>query len=369
MALPYRRLPLRSSQRLFSTTCWRKAELTAILTTPPVALLDALHSSGLSWTYAIPASALIIRSIIALCFRRSQFTDPAANAVLLPLAYARSLGRYGSDMKTRTRGMGIIAKIAPRLHYSWTMYREMRQLKKDLGIRVGGIRPFAEFGGLVIMTEGIRAKFGAREGLLGLVLAPIRGAWEIILMPLKGWRGEAAQEGTEETAAGLIDPSIHVEGPSWCADLAVADPTLAVPTALFSVMLLNTFVGASGFIAELARGTSAAGAPPATNVSPVNRTGSKVVHKNLGQSKAVFFDRLLEAVNGISLTNASRLSLTVKFLFFIGSIHIPVAILLYILANSTLSLFLRGRTQVTKTAMRPITPCRRPLRYRVRRNP
>lgn len=256
-------------------------------------------------------------------------------------------------------------------------------------------------GVLIAMTEAVRVKCGAREGLLSFLIKPIdrhvdaetarRAAMtpdEIMVERLEAAyavKQEAAaarttqqqptldgQEGGQEILdevlsdklpalntnqyATLQDPTLRTEGLAWFPDLTVPDTTLLLPLALSATMALTV----------LAR--------PKTNPAPTSASHSK---RTVSSSKElpVTPDNPLEALAALPkpkslldhLSTGQKIGLSLSFVFFFAALKLPVAVLLYLMPSMAMG-WLQSRWLDLKYPLPEVVrACRRPVRVKVRK--
>lgn len=253
-------------------------------------------------------------------------------------------------------------------------------------------------GVLIAMTEALRVKCGAREGLLSTIIRPFdshvdaetarRAAMtpdEIMVERLEAANaareaaskaqtgnevGEPVGDTLQDTAsahlaplntnayASLQDPTLKTEGLSWCPDLTLIDSTLILPVALASTMILNVM------------------ARPAEPHTPSSNSLSKSLQQEVKQpaSKDMPDDPIaaLQAHGAprvflSDLTFRQRMGLTLSLLFFFAALKLPVAVLLYLMPSIAFG-WLQNRWLDLKYPLpEVVTACRRPVRMKVRK--
>ena len=191
-------------------------------------LITALHSTtGLSWAYTLPLTALLIRLTIIAPIATYGRIISNRRLEINPLLYAwraaiarnvyrahKAKGRVACEKITRQnllrKGMEVRGRMG--LQY-WKSYLTIVQLPVFL-----------------VAIETIRAMCGVEYGLLGLFSSsPSEEDYT------------ATQEAAEKAANSLFEPSLAVEGALWFPDLMVADPALVLPFALSGSLLATIY--------------------------------------------------------------------------------------------------------------------------------
>jgi hypothetical protein len=244
------------------------------------------------------------------------------------------------------------------------------------------------------MKETIRMKCGSRDVLLGLVTKPFNWLFsrpdaatvgeaakvepplspeEILAQRLFEAREaqQAAQSTTSSSApdaidpqslfetvrlpveplpptryADFIDPTLQSEPIFWLSDLTLPDPTGTLPFLLALTMICGVVLRS----------------PPArTPMGPMNfvRPENSKNHPSLPQLPAV--------KKNDSLTNGQRLGIIFSFLFGIAATQFPAAVLLYLVPNMTIAWLQTRWMDVVYPMPGVVEPCRRPVRYKVRK--
>jgi mitochondrial inner membrane protein COX18 len=214
--------------------------LEAVLTVPH-AMLQGMHSCGLTWAYAIPATALIVRCIcvfvpFSLPARKTQQRYLALN----PIRQAHQMQarkqfinqiRITGEYKTLGEGHAALAlaegKDLAALHRRWSC---------GLGRR---LLPVLQFPVWLVMAETIRRMLGIESGLLGLAVKAFTTA------PTDAIAIAESGAATPTLNGSFLEPSLATEGMLWFPNLMVPDPTLTLPFILSGVMLGNILIGST----------------------------------------------------------------------------------------------------------------------------
>lgn len=251
-------------------------------------------------------------------------------------------------------------------------------------------------GVLITMTEAVRVKCGAREGLLNVLLKPVdrhvdpetarRAAMtpdEIMVERLEGayakkqQAGNAAVEGEmamEDTIgdvatttadhlptlntnmyASKIDPTLKTEGLAWFPDLTVADSTLILPLALSTTMALTVLLR------------------PKTNPAPI-RPPPTVKKPQKQQQEGTPEDTVaaLAALPPMNspldlLSTSQKFGLTLSVFFFFAAMKLPVAVLLYLMTSLGFGWAQSRWLDLRYPLPEVVRACRRPVRVKVRK--
>ena len=230
------------------------------------------------------------------------------------------------------------------------------------------------FGLLLSMTEAIRMKAGSNEGLLPLLVS--MGEW--VAAPLKGLvmrrpgsagvvRDSAGPAGwsREEQLAQLLEPAVSFDEQGrafvdasliqqmpasqkdyaayidptlqtdssflWLTDLTLPDPTLLLPASIFVLLTANALF------------------QPTVATTPSAKPRKRILFG------------LLPAP-----TNYQRIQMIMAGLFGYATIHFPSAMLLYFATSVAVGQVMRRVLARWYPLARPIEPCRREMRTRVR---
>ncbi|CZT25438.1 uncharacterized protein RCC_11170 [Ramularia collo-cygni] len=402
-------------QRSFSASAARKSPLSDALLYCPTLLLDVLHT-GLPWHTAIPLSAILVRTLLVYHISALPARKAAITRVNLhPLSAARFRSEYisyrerAADEKIQDAANGrtisepemAIMAIRMKIMRGFMAVRSSHRTGKEYGAPAfTWWRSPVNFGVLIAMTEAVRVKCGAREGLLSFLAKSIdqhvdpetarRAAMtpdEILVERLEaayaakqqsaGTPAQPVMEGEEGMSfmdeestspalqdmasdqlpalntniyAGVQDPSLKTEGLAWFPDLTLADSTLLLPFGLSTAIALTVLTR------------------PNPNPAPVIQT-----KKNENQTPKD--DDPLAALAALppqkspldKLSTGQKLGLSVSLVFFFVAAKLPAAVLLYLIP-STVCGWLQTRWLDMKYPLpQMVTPCVRPVRVKVRK--
>lgn len=430
--------------RSFSASAPRKSPLADALLYCPTLLLDTLHTgkalltsnlyidpnlkTGLPWHTAIPLSAILVRTLLvyhlsALPARKAAIT----RTNLAPLSHAKFRSEYAAYRSSLAESHIAAAEAGervsrPRLLLSnlkmnimrpWMSLRTSHKMGKEFGAPVWSWwRSPINLGVLIAMTEAVRVKCGAREGLLNLLIKPIdrhvdpetarRAAMtpdEIMVERLEAAyaakqagrtppenivQGEEMLLGEEESItsswgdlsssdqlpalntniyASKLDPSLKTEGMAWFPDLTVADSTLLLPLALSGTMALTVLLR------------------PRTNPPPLVRKKSekkperKPERKPTKQQDETIPDDPVAALAALPapkspmdyLSTSQKFGLSLSLLFFFAAMKLPVAVLLYLTTSLGFGWLQSRWLDLRYPLPEVVTACRRPVRVKVRK--
>lgn len=220
------RTSLQSCRRAFHASPRRLIVEECLSTTHT--LITALHSTtGLSWAYTLPLTALLIRlTIIAPIATYGKFISNR-RIEINPLLYA---------------WRAAIARIVYRTHKTKgrvACERVIKQVLKSKGMEVRrrmGLQYWKSYLTIVqlpvflVAIDTIRAMCGVKYGLLGLFSSSPSEEDQ-----------SATQEAVEKAVSSLFEPSLAAEGALWFPDLLVADPALVLPFALSASLLATIY--------------------------------------------------------------------------------------------------------------------------------
>lgn len=408
---PHLRTSTYLQTRPFSASPTRKLTLVDLAVAGPNAIITAIHSTGLPWYAALPTAALLVRGVL-VCYISALPARRAARiqSNLVPLAAARAQWKTNSpEAKARRADQPNGVRALDRM-FSSVYYRtmELHHLGKLFGASRFHPRGLINFGMLIAFTEAIRMRCGTREGLLPMLLSPLEelkkmmeppgesaaaagstaaptsgavpatGASDAVMAVDPDSAASAAStvdlsqanpEALSRAYSAYFDPTLQSEGLSWCLDLTAPDPTFILPTALAIGMATNIIY----------RPTSASRAPPkqpttSTTIptQPVSQTQDDPASTPAADAEAQAtlsappakgpIERLLPPI-----TNLQRLGLCVVMFFWFAALKMPAAILLYFVPSLMVGYLQRIWLEKKIRVVPPIQACRRPLRYRVRK--
>ncbi|KAF2770156.1 hypothetical protein EJ03DRAFT_326804 [Teratosphaeria nubilosa] len=180
----YQRAP-----RPFSASTAQQSALVDAVVAPCTALLDTLHATGLPWCAVIPLSALVARGLVVyrlslLPARRAAQT----HALLLPVSNTRVILASASQRVSKARAADedalekardspaarVVVAFRRHMRSWWIKRRTLHDLGTQFRVPYWHWRSGVGFGTLIAMTEAIRIKAGAREGLLPFLLSPFQ---------------------------------------------------------------------------------------------------------------------------------------------------------------------------------------------------
>lgn len=191
--------------------------------------------------------------------------------------------------------------------------------------------------------------------------------------------------------ADLTDPAMTVEGFSWLQDLTVPDTTFMLPAALGFFMIANTLLRPSfkktpdtiGDIQEKLKALDES--IKQDNQSTLPKASSRKAQSELPKIETATDDVLnaLAVAEKVSmqtpkkrnpsagpladLSFGKRVGLLFSMLLFFATMNFPAGVVLYMLSSMGIG-WLQGRWLDVRYPMRPpITPCRRPMRYKVKK--
>ncbi|KAK4541217.1 hypothetical protein LTR36_008133 [Oleoguttula mirabilis] len=378
--------------RAFSASAPRNFTLVDIAVAGPSALVDSLHNTGLPWYATLPTAAVLVRGVLvyylsALPARRAA----RVQANLVPLASARTLHKL-NDANAQARLQKLPPSLRPlsrMIRGYWFRSLELHKLGKLFGAPRFHPRGILNFGMLIAFTEAIRIKCGSREGLLPLVLSPFEwvamqtmpGQFPTVAPPEPSGLGEeqlqAATTVSEDGMTSIdlsqlrvaqpghahsahLDPTLTDEGLFWCLDLTAPDPTFLLPTLLSLTMAANIIFRPT---AGKPKASSPAAATPRALTTSEEQIASPEARKILQAPPAQgILSRYIGPMNF-----GQRIGLCISIVFFFAALKMPAAILLYFIPSMIMGglqrMWLDRKVPITP----PIQPCRRPLRFKVRK--
>ncbi|EMC97594.1 hypothetical protein BAUCODRAFT_68205 [Baudoinia panamericana UAMH 10762] len=351
-----------SLARSFSASTTRRFSVVDVCVAPPTFLLDSLHSLGLPWYAVIPTTAFAVRGLL-LYYYVGRPNQKAAQvySYLQPLVAARFAHRRETpEEKQKWRDwdppLDRFRPVLYAINTSWWRSSETRRIAKQFNAAPSRLKGLLNFGVLIAMTESLRMKSGSREGLLPLLVNSVQWSREFDSLDMTfqptlsqdeqlAARLEQArvvdEQGSitydmtklapapdpEPAYAAYLDPSLHTEGLPWCPDLAMPDPTGILPAAMVAIM-------------EGVPVTKGAPARPLLNR----------------------FQNLFPP-----LTRWQRVYLLVACAFGWLVQQWPAALLLYFISNIAIAAVQQQFLRAHYPVRRPIRPCARPLRQKVRK--
>lgn len=288
---------------------------------------------------------------------------------------------------------------------------------------------FVGFGLLIGFGEAIRIKCGASKGMVALIVDSAKAlvANEEPAVPYEGmskdeyladrlykWReaqeAQAAASGkassnaataapeagmppmytdTTNSYTDLLDPSLKTEGFLWFQDLTLPDPTLALPIMFGAAIALNALAWPKALprpsksemmeqhMAKLEQlqvsssSNSARSKSDSVAVQPISAKAAEEVRIAMQTAEKLEKERQIVVRRKqpyfARLPLMTRVQLAGGFIFAMLATHFPVAILLYVIP-SMLTTFLQKLWLNAKHPLHEqITPCKRPMRVKLRR--
>ncbi|KAK0787337.1 hypothetical protein LTR91_012871 [Friedmanniomyces endolithicus] len=303
-----------------------------------------------------------------------------------------------------------------KFEFKFRRWRVQSRTLDDLGKQFRLISPWKRsvinFATLISFTEAVRQKCGSSEGLLSVLLSPLEWIRKalihkpsspapIIAPQPKISHDEDMAQRLELTAttdeAGIVsydlsrlnaapdagetsayfDPSLQTEGLNWCVDLTASDSTFTLPILLWLSVSAN-------IIFQRTAG------PPKKVAVPTKAKAQDAVSQSSELKRDETFDTDAlspEALNTLTapaygsknsdkrflgflppVTNLQRIQLCIVLVILGTILKIPAAIFLYWIPSLAVGAVQR-RWLAAKFPLRPpIQPCRRPLRFRVKKS-
>ncbi|KAF2142559.1 uncharacterized protein K452DRAFT_286984 [Aplosporella prunicola CBS 121167] len=234
------------SRRSFHATPARRhaGAVLDVICAPPHLLLDSLHAAGVSWAYAIPVSALVMRGLFIFPF----FYLPARTAQLrlvstVPLKRAAAAHAGATTeaelLQKGPRQAKTAAQNAMRQHSMVIDKRWRCQLWKRM-------LPLTSLPIFLTLAETIRRMAGSGKGFLGMLLewiwGPETGQTETAAAAAPGTDAvvDAGTSLVQQVAQSpWLEPSLATEGALWFPNLMAADPTMALPALVSGATLFT----------------------------------------------------------------------------------------------------------------------------------
>lgn len=191
---------------------------------PTYSLFEGVHSlTGLQWAYAIPLTALVIRTIFTLPISIYTRRVQQKQAALLPVinAWTKTLEREAMQQS---------AHLGP-VRAQTAILKKLRKNRKEI-LKRGGVPnwknflPFLHLPILLTAIETLRMMTGAEVGLLGHLASGIGGYSVPFISPTS-------------SLTEWFEPTLANEGVLWFKDLMVADPEGRLSYILSGALLLN----------------------------------------------------------------------------------------------------------------------------------
>ncbi|KAK4610784.1 uncharacterized protein CLAFUR5_13868 [Fulvia fulva] len=420
-----------TSKRAFSSTNPRKADLSTAIASAPAALFDTLHAF-MPWYIAIPTAAALVRGVLvyyvaSLPIRKSAIT----RRHLYPLWSLQAKHEwimYQDKAKRDARASGMTrphqadAALALVRRGCFNM-KAAHQVGSRYGAPMFTWTSAVNLAAMVAFTEALRIKCGSKEGLLPMILHPIEWVKDAIANPVPTENTEPGMESVEsmtpderlaerlhaareaQEAGGLppgmtdtellehahhlsplktpeyaayLDPTLQVEGLSWCPDLTSIDPTFTLPVALSLTIAATAFLRTSARdledLQDEAHKKSAeviaskpASHPPQPS-SPPQKQNANSLQAALQEADRVNATAPATMAGPLAhLTFRQRITLTVSMVFFLFALKLPAALLLYLVPSFAVG-FLQGKYMDLKYPLpEVIRPSKRPMRAKVKK--
>ena len=359
----------------------------------PYYLLTSLHAAGLPWWAALPASALVIRTIVLRAFILPYRRASMRLMSLQPLIDAQmGVGRRRL-IKDASGGTWVTFRMALYLYRFGVRW----QIGHDFGAHPGMLRRFGGFVVLMTVSEAIRRMCGAKDGLLRVLLGPLDyylGSTMRVIRDIPFLGPFQRQKSTDEDIANdakattnassnvqagsggapvtekepqvqeldsskdkpnaisrpdpptssWFQPSFVNGGPSWCLDLTKPDNSFILP-CVFSLAF-----GASIYFAPGATPKSSSSEP----ATPSGESGQDTEGSATRVSKP-------------ELTFGQRCMLALATLSIFPALHMPSALLIYFVSNIGISALQTRRLAHKFPARIPPMACKRPVRMNPQR--
>jgi mitochondrial inner membrane protein COX18 len=211
---------LNVSCRFFHQSPKHRGPLLDACCTQSFEIINAIHgSTGLSWVYVLPITAILIRSTIVLPLSFWSRVNERRLMEIRPLIIAW-VPRIQRKVMKENSHLGPVAceKLAKLEHR-----QKQSRIFKDFGItRWAAFAPLLQLPVFLLAIETIRRMSGIQSGLLGWIASKIEGV---------------------ETASNIpIQTSLSSEGALWFQDLLVPDPQLILPVVLSSLLFSNVTI-------------------------------------------------------------------------------------------------------------------------------
>ncbi|KAI4629299.1 uncharacterized protein J4E87_003563 [Alternaria ethzedia] len=221
----------RPSARAFHASTPRQDPLVDAILYLPHELMSLVHTA-VPWYAAIPITAFITRGLLVTTFGTRSRALAARYIGLQPLREALAYKKRDEVLKRggfRTIKQGIVTaskeikEVTSAIDKRWNV-----SLSGQIMWTVGQLPIF------IAMAEVIRQKCGAHDGLVGMVVAAVKGEGTTMTNEL----GETV---ARVTPSAYFEPSLATEGVLWFQDLLVPDPTGALPFIASAIMFANIY--------------------------------------------------------------------------------------------------------------------------------
>ncbi|KAF2086092.1 hypothetical protein K490DRAFT_5043, partial [Saccharata proteae CBS 121410] len=198
-------------------------------------MLEAIHSTGMSWVFAIPLAAVIVRCGIVLPFISIPARKVQQRFVLITPVVA------GWKAAVRRHVWGTNTDLTPPVmqqiiegHDKNTKHLLYMRWKCQWWRRA---MPFLSVPFFLTLAETIRRMVGSRPGLLGMLAGDADG------QTMKSTVGTAVSKVSSGELDTYLDPSLTTEGALWFTDLTAADPTLILPFIVSGITFAHIAYG------------------------------------------------------------------------------------------------------------------------------
>ncbi|KAK4496188.1 hypothetical protein PRZ48_012168 [Zasmidium cellare] len=335
---------------------------------------------------------------------------------------SREIARQNANgLKTPPPGVRKMQDFINRTYYS---FKERYVLGKAYGVPMLTWQNWFNIVIFIAFSEAVRIKCGAREGLLSLVLGPLQGKEmdtsgrpadpaEALAERIAAYRASQRDQSLSSEGipdgnllanqyqlppmntpayADLADPTMRMEGFSWIQDLTIPDGTMILPVSLGLIMIFSSLLRPSvqkgmETVKDIQEKLKALDEP--NNVTPQSQSMASIAKTTARQTPTtrtatndvVRALKVAEQLNAElaaknkkktgsffdTLSNTKRFGMLFAFVFTFIAAKLPAALVLYIISSACTS-WLQGRFLDVKYPLRqPITPCKRPMRYKVKR--
>ena len=228
---------LHQSTRLFHASAPRKDVYSTMLYLPHELLL-MLHSSGLSWAYALPASAFIVRTAVVLLggirsqkrLQRYLALNPLREAITSQTRkeMLRNQSTSATPSLAQKTALRAIREDITALNRRW-----------NSGPGASWMWQFWQLPAFVAMAETIRRMMGLRSGLLSWFLDSATMAPPAVVDPGEVQTLQVRLMETDHSLNPWYTPSFADEGFLWFPNLLLPDPYCILPVTVSGLMIFN----------------------------------------------------------------------------------------------------------------------------------
>ncbi|KAF2809714.1 uncharacterized protein BDZ99DRAFT_463483 [Mytilinidion resinicola] len=259
----------RPRQRAFHPSSPCHGPLVDLLTSDAHLLYNGMHSLGLPWACAIPASALFVRVFILSPISYWALKAKQRRADVQPLASAATA--------IALRNLQTVAARQERKNVT-ILYDQIRKWQQNvvhgqqkrwrISLGYSFIPIITQLPVFLIMAEALRQKLGIGNGLLGMVTNGIANILSAIGNAVNGTRDSltGAPISTEDTSviqsgeiatsvevSQYLEPSLADGGILWFPDLTVADPLHCLPFVISGLTFYNIWSGSRDVESRMTR--------------------------------------------------------------------------------------------------------------------